>query len=98
MNIEQYLLTCLGEEGVEIAHSASKANRFGLDDVWPGKPTTNRTDLVAEFNDLVAVMELLQANGILSNAPLIDRDKVEAKKDKLSRMMVYSASRGRVKV
>lgn len=95
MNIEQYLLTCLAEECAELAQAASKANRFGMDDLWPGKPSTNRQDIELEFNDIVAVMELIRANGFLNGA-LFNADHIKRKKEKLSRMLIYSAQRNRV--
>lgn len=95
MSIEQYLWVCLGEECAELAQAASKSNRFGLDDVWPGKPTTNRTDIKREFNDLLAVIEMLADNGILESN-IVDEDLIKEKKAKISRMMLHSYARGRV--
>ena len=94
MTLEQYLLTCFSEECVELAQAISKAIRFGLDDQWPGKPTTNRTDIKVEFNDILAVLELLEENQIL--IAYRDQKLIDAKKLKLSKMLLHSADRGRV--
>lgn len=97
MTLEQYLLQCLGEEGIEIAHAVSKAVRFGLDDEWPGKATTNRQDIKQEFNDLLAVLEMLMEFGTFQEH-LMDRNLIETKKDKIRKMLCYSKKRGKVNI
>ena len=95
MNAEQYLLGCLAEECAELAQAASKAVRFGLDVRWPGKPTVNREDIAAEFNDVLGVLELMEES--CARFPgLFDRGDVLAKKNKLMAMMKYSRERGRL--
>lgn len=51
--------------------------------------------LVAELNDLAAVVELLQAAGV--DLPgLHDRGAIEAKKDKVRKFMGYAKERGAI--
>ena len=61
MNRTEHLLTILGEECAEIAQRASKALRFGLDEVQPGKDLTNEQRIWKEMSDLAAVAEMLIA-------------------------------------
>lgn len=41
MNKVEYLLACLAEEAVEVAQRATKAMRFGCNEVQPGQPLCN---------------------------------------------------------
>ena len=86
MNTTEHLLVCANEEGLEIGQAADKALRFGLHDGYPETDRTNITDFVAEVNDLVGVLELMQENGIkLPN--LFDRLAIEAKKARVNKYM-----------
>ena len=73
MNVTEHLLTCLGEEGSEIAQDVDKSNRFGLDDVNVLKPDgpNNRERLVNELNDLLTIF-LFKTSG--SNCRRSDPD------------------------
>jgi len=62
MNKTEHLLACLSEECAEVQQEVGKALRFGIDDKWKDNPT-NATSLAYEFCDLLAVFELLQAEG-----------------------------------
>lgn len=93
MNVSEHLLTCLAEEGGEIALAAHKALRFGIDDGYPGTDRTNRCDIVQEVNDLLGVIELLSEHGITLDG-LFDRSAIEAKKAKVRKYMDYAAERG----
>lgn len=60
------LLTTISEECAEIQQAVSKALRFGLGNHIPGKPReTNETDILVEYYQLQAVVEMLQRNGTL---------------------------------
>ena len=59
MTREQYYLTCLAEESVEVAQRADKAVRFGLEEVQPDQPLTNRQRLEQELGDLLGVCDML---------------------------------------
>lgn len=93
MNMIEHLLTCAAEEGTEVAQAGHKALRFGLDDINPKTGRSNRIDLVAEVNDLLGVLELLQENGVLLDG-LFDRDAIEAKKSRVLTWMDHSAATG----
>ena len=56
---EQYLLGCLGEECAEVAQRASKAVRFGMNEVQPGQELNNRQRLEYELSDLISVCLML---------------------------------------
>ncbi len=102
MTKDDHLLVILSEEAHEVSmaagrigQAASKALRFGMDDGYPGTERTNRGDLVGEFNDLVALFEMLQEAGI--NLPgLYDREAIEAKKAKVTRFLEHSRNLGRL--
>ena len=69
MNKEEYLLDCLSEECAELAQVASKSIRFGLNNKVPGvqEEKTNTDDLITEYLQVVAVMEMLQELGSIPN-------------------------------
>jgi NTP pyrophosphatase (non-canonical NTP hydrolase) len=54
------------EECAEVTQAISKCFRFGLDNHKPGKPKTNREHLEEELGDLVAMITLLEMNGVVS--------------------------------
>ncbi len=60
MTRTELLLTVLAEECVETAQRVSKAIRFTLEEIQPEQELTNAQRIVYEFNDIVAVMEVLQ--------------------------------------
>jgi len=84
VNRTEHLLFKLAEECAEVTQEASKAAIFGMDEVMPGQPLTNRERVVVELNDVFAVAEML---GIC----VVDRVAVEAKKTKVRRYMDYAA-------
>lgn len=68
MNEEQFLLTLMAEEAVEIAQRATKAIRFGLDEVQSGQDLTNRQRLMLEIFDFLTILELTEADlGLLTD-------------------------------
>lgn len=64
MNRQQMLLTILAEECAEVAQRASKAIRFGLDEVQEGQLLNNKQRLENELGDLLGVCDML---GLLPN-------------------------------
>lgn len=92
MNMREYLLTCLAEECAEVQQEISKALRFGLEDWRPRDETkeNNRDKIQREFNDLLAVAEILNDHGILNID--FDQDKSE-KKAKVYRYAEYARER-----
>lgn len=61
-------LDILQEECAEVIQAVSKISRFGLDNLKPGKPKTNREHLEEELGDLVAMIDILTRNGIVDSA------------------------------
>jgi NTP pyrophosphatase (non-canonical NTP hydrolase) len=64
-NVNEILLI-MQEECAEVTQAISKCFRFGLDNHKPGKPKTNREHLEEELGDLVAMITLLEMNGVIS--------------------------------
>lgn len=91
MNRLEHLLWVLAEECAEVAQRASKAARFGIDEVQPGQALTNEERIWQEMNDLAAVGEMLIA---LRGQGGLRRDAVEAKKAKVEKFLLYSAECG----
>jgi NTP pyrophosphatase (non-canonical NTP hydrolase) len=61
-------LDILQEECAEVIQAVSKISRFGLDNLKPGKPKTNREHLEEELGDLVAMIDILTRNGVIDSA------------------------------
>lgn len=95
----ELLLTILGEECVETAQRCSKAIRFTPEEVEPNQTATqlsNAQRIVYEFNDIVAVMEILQSEGILPK--VMDRTAIELKKLKVEKWLRYSEQQGVLRI
>ena len=63
-----YLLVCLIEECAEVVQSACKAIRFGLEArrPWTDRArTSNAEDIVQEFTEAQALMDMLRHEGVL---------------------------------
>lgn len=95
MKREDHLLVILAEEAAEIVQDTTKALRFGLDEVYQVTGLSNRDRLINECNDLLAVIEMLQADGTLPKV-IVDRIKVEKKKAKVEQYLRYSEELGRL--
>lgn len=91
---EQNLLTRLAEECAETSQRATKGILFGLDEVQIGQDLTNAQRLIYEFNDIYAIMLLLQKEGFIGD--FIDNDAIERKMEKLKKYNAYSQSLGKV--
>lgn len=94
MTRQEHLLTILIEECNETAQRATKALRFGLEEVQPEQDATNAERIVYEFNDIVAVMELLYAEGGLPK--VFDAVSAGLKKVKIEKYFSYSSNCGTV--
>lgn len=90
MNRKEHLLTILTEECVEVAHEATKALRFGLNDKWKDNPT-NAEKLTQEMGDLMAIFNMLVTEG---HVKPISIDVVEAKYAKVEKFLEYSKQAG----
>lgn len=64
------VMNILSEECAEVIQAVSKCNRFGLDNMKPGKPLTNAQHLEGEIGDLLAMVDLLKLKGVVTDAGL----------------------------
>ncbi len=94
MNLLQYYLTKLAEEGCEVAHIALKAQQFGSDEVMPGQPLDNFARCHLELDDLWAVVEELNDKFNFGYTP--DRARIAAKKAKIAKYLGLSIQQGMV--
>lgn len=92
MDRQEHLLVCLAEECVEVAHRASKALRFGLQEVEINQNKTNAQRISQEFNDLLAIIEMLEDEGMLDRPT--DTHAIERKKAKVLAYMQYAKNCG----
>lgn len=92
MNRKEHLLTCLAEECAEVAQACCKALRFGIDDKGPGHTLTNAQYISREVNDVIALVEMLEEEGLLPRPSSFT--EIEAKKAKVALFMEYAEQRG----
>lgn len=91
MNKIEHLLVCLMEECAEVQQSTSKALRFTLDDHYPEHlPVIEMIRL--ELADLVAVVQMLKAEGV--DLMAFPQSAVINKKKKMQKMMEYAREQG----
>lgn len=64
-------LEILAEECAEVIQIKSKIVRFGMDDVWPARGMSNREALEQELGDVLALVDILIGNGVLSLEGLV---------------------------
>lgn len=86
MTEQEHLLTCLMEECAEVAQRASKAIRFGMEEVQLGQDLDNHRRLEHELGDLLGVVDLLRLT-----PSALSRGKKAAK---IKRWMNYARERG----
>lgn len=89
----EHLLTCLAEECMETAQRASKAIRFGINEIQSGQPLDNSDRIVLELNDILAVAELLAEENAITSEFRIQKF-IDGKKEKLRSWMAYSEKMG----
>jgi hypothetical protein len=93
MTRTEHLLICLAEECAEIQYAVTKSLRFGLADRYVhSKDPCPKECISRELNDLIAVAEMLRAEGTLDdfNIERVKQDKVL----KVLKFMDYSRDRG----
>lgn len=96
MNSTENLFIVASEECAEIQQCISKTLRFGVDDCHPDRPdSTNELELLTEYYQLQAVIEMLQEKGALKtlSAEEIETIKV-SKKAKVLKYAEYSKKMG----
>lgn len=67
---EREVMNILSEECAEVIQAISKCHRFGMDNVKPGKPKTNREHLEEELGDLLAMVDILLDMGVVQSETL----------------------------
>jgi hypothetical protein len=87
MNREEHLLVILAEECAEVAKETSKALRFGMYEIMPGQPLSNRERILRELNDLWAFVEML-------DLAHVSREEIQDKKVKVAKYMRYAEQCG----
>lgn len=93
MKVTTYLLICLIEECAELIQRVCKSLRFGLYETQPEQQLNNLERMRYEFNDIIAITELLHAN----NVELDQSDiAIDEKKAKVCKYLAYSESLGMV--
>lgn len=99
MTKREHLLTILSEECseaiIELAlaqQRMSKALRFGDKEIQPGQQFTNAERIMQEFCDIVALLEMLESEGVISMN--YDRRMVLAKKAKVEEFLKLSKRQG----
>jgi NTP pyrophosphatase (non-canonical NTP hydrolase) len=67
------------EECAEVIQAISKIRRFGIDNAKPGTEYTNRQHLEEELGDMLAMIDILMINDVVSWANLhrAKRAKIE---------------------
>ncbi len=76
---------------MEVAQRASKALRFSLDEIQPEQALTNAERIMVEFDDLRAVVYMLQQRALL---PSTSDTRLLAKVEKVERFLRYSEQCG----
>lgn len=91
VNFKQYLIGCFIEECIEVAHAASKMNRFTPEHSQRHDGWTNLKETSKEFSEMMAIRELLEEIGV---DVVIDRDIIAAKKKRLFQFAEISKALG----
>lgn len=94
MNRFQYLLSKLAEEAAEIAQIALKTQQFGQDEVYECLSNIERVNV--EFNDLLAVVELL--NKEFDTLLIANRCLMDKKQDKIWYYHGHSVKQGMTQI
>ena len=91
MNRFEHLQTIAMEECSELQQATSKAKRFGLNDRGQPDSPTNAEQMQKEFNDILAVVDMLNDSGMdLHRDPKLVREKMQ----RVEKYLLYSKERG----
>ena len=73
------VMDILQEEAAEVIQAVSKIRRFGMDNAKPGTNYTNREHLEEELGDVLAMIDILMINEVVSwgNLHKAKRAKIE---------------------
>lgn len=91
----EHLIAILAEECDETGQHALKGLRFGLHEIQEGQPLKNHERITYEFNDILAMMEILKEEGYISI--IIDREAISKKKQKVEKYLEYCKKIGTLK-
>lgn len=79
------VMDILQEEAAEVIQAVSKIRRFGIDNAKPGTEYTNREHLEEELGDMLAMIDILMVNDIVSWSRLH-----KAKRAKIEKLKKWS--------
>jgi hypothetical protein len=97
MNLDDYLLSHLAQECNEVAIRCTKAQMFGLDEIQPEQPLTNRQRIAEELADLQALVVLMEDVHLLPEFSERDLNaRISAKHRKAKEFRNYSRQLGRL--
>jgi NTP pyrophosphatase (non-canonical NTP hydrolase) len=73
------VMDILQEEAAEVIQAVSKIRRFGIDNSKPGTDYSNRQHLEEELGDMLAMIDILMINDVVSwsNLHRAKRAKIE---------------------
>lgn len=94
MNRTEYLLVKLMEECDELSQRAAKALIFGVNEIQVGQLLNNSERMNYEYNDLLAIANMLAGEDIML---FPDWDYIRKKQDKVEKWMEHSRKRGCLK-
>jgi len=94
MNKREHLLTILMEEASEVAQAASKALRFGLNNISPYNQRSNAENILLELAHVKAALKMLVDNGDLQLDAEKNKLDVSDKIKAVNSMMSYSRGIG----
>ncbi len=92
-SVKEHLMIIAMEECCEISHELSKAIRFGPDEVYEMIGLSNIQRALKEYNQLVAVLEMLRDHGVFSG-DMRDQKVIDEKKIKVAEYMDYAMRLG----
>jgi hypothetical protein len=88
----EHIITVLAEECNETAQRALKALRFSLTEIQPGQLATNAERIKYEFNQLYAMMEMLQTEGAFET--ILKQSIIDDKKKAFEEYLLLSKKEG----
>lgn len=91
MQAKEYLLIVFQEEAIEVAHGVSKVLRFTANHSFKEGGPTNLEDLNKEYNEMLAMVELLAAEGVCLQR---DESIIARKKERVEHYLKHSMSLG----
>lgn len=81
--LERELLTIFIEECSEAQQRATKILRFGLNEVQPNQPLSNKTRLSLEIGDLLEMIDQCSEMGLIDSDVVVKQKDLKRKKLKV---------------